>query len=564
MPGYMVIVAAAAMIALAFPPSPLAEALLGVGDVNAGAVTIGFWLWKVLFVVHACLLWVILRRADAAARRTTRSAPVPTPGPELRYAASDSWLTGNRAAIALGSIITVAIVLRIVGLGDGLWFDEIKMHLLYISEPLGRILVTYDDQNQHLLYSLLAKISVLAFGDSPAALRLPAVAFGVASVWAVYFFGVRVAGRGESLLAALLVAASSHHVWFSQNARGYTGLLFFTLVSSALFLDLLRNRRPERWTLSAAYGIAIALALYTHLTAGVLPLAHALIAGWALWGPLQETERRPAPLPLLAGLVLAGTLSLQLYAPVLPQVGGVLFEPSFEGTDIEWKSPVWFVGEAVRSLVAGVPGGWLGLLAGIGVGGYGAYACWQRWSSAALTMMLPVLVTGLAIVVLGHNLWPRFFFFAAGFAVLIGLRGLFSLADRLPRHGPVAAAAVTVLAALGSLLTVPGAWGPKQDYDGAEAFVVGSAAPEDAIVVADMTELPYAMWKGRDWHVVADAAGLVVVEEAAARTWLLYSFPTSLQALKPDLWERIETEYREARRFGGTVRGGDIHVMVRE
>lgn len=561
---YLVVVAAAAMIALAFPPRPIAEALLGAGDVNVGVVTIGLWLWKILFIAHACLAWILLRRAEAAARRPAKPAPLPAPGSGLRYATPDSWLTRDRAALALGSIIVIAIGLRAVGLGEGLWFDEIKMHLYYISEPFGRILVTYDNQNHHLLYSLLAKVSVLLFGDSPAALRLPSMAFGIASIWALYFFGTRVAGRGESLLAALLLAVSSHHVWFSQNARGYTGLLFFSLVSSALFLDLLRNRKPERWALSAAYAATIALAMYTHLTAAVLPLSHALIAAWAVWGPLQETERRPPPLPLVAGLVLAGTLSLQLYAPVFPQVSGVLFEPSYEGIDIEWKSPVWFIGEAVRGLVAGVPGGWLGLLAGVGVGGYGAHACWRRWSSAALTMALPVVVTGLAIVALGHNLWPRFFFFAAGFAVLIGLRGLFALANRLPRYGPSAATAVALLAALGSLTTVPGAWGPKQDFDAAEAFVEENASPEDAIVVSDMTQLPYAMWKGRDWHVVYDAAGLIEVEEAAPRTWLLYSFPTSLQALKPDLWERIETEYVEVRRFGGTVRGGDIHVMVRE
>jgi uncharacterized membrane protein len=58
------------------------------------------------------------------------------------------------------------------------------------------------------------------FGDSGAALRLPAALFGVASLGAVYALGREVVGRREGLLAALALAFSYQHVWFSQNARG--------------------------------------------------------------------------------------------------------------------------------------------------------------------------------------------------------------------------------------------------------------------------------------------------------------------------------------------------------
>jgi hypothetical protein len=38
----------------------------------------------------------------------------------------------------------------------------------------------------------------------------------------------------------------------------------------------------------------------------------------------------------------------------------------------------------------------------------------------------------------------------------------------------------------------------------------------------------------------------------------------SLQALEPDVWERVDSEYREVMRVRGTVGGGDIWVMVKE
>ena len=72
------------------------------------------------------------------------------------------------------------------------------------------------------------------------------VLFGLASILALYLFGRQVTSASESLLAAALLTFSYHHVWFSQNARGYTGLLFWTLLSSWLLLRALRNGAARR------------------------------------------------------------------------------------------------------------------------------------------------------------------------------------------------------------------------------------------------------------------------------------------------------------------------------
>ncbi len=569
----MVFTVVLAVIALALPPNATAVALLGPESPRVGTVAIGLWLWKALLLTHACLLWVWLRRTPSHPRAGSAGfgrAPAPAatdpalgadagePGP------GDRWLTPRRALIGVCSIMTVGLLLRLVGLGEALWFDEIKMYARYMNRPFSVIFSVYDDQNQHILYSILAKLSIGLFGDSASSLRIPAALFGVASLAALYAFGTRVTSRAESLLAAALLAVSYHHVWFSQNARGYTGLLLWTLLSTGLFLDLLRNRDRSRWGLSVAYGGTIALALYTHLTAAVLPVSHALVGAWALWRPGRSAEERPAFFPLLAGLVLAGTLSLQLYAPVLPQVGGVLLEPSLSGVSLAWKNPWWLVTEGLRSLSFGIPGGVVVLPLVMAVGLYGLWSYFRRSSSEALLMVLPVVLTATAIIALGHNLWPRFFFFAAGFAVLIGLRGLFALAARAGPRGPAIAVGLVAMAILGSLTTVPTAWWPKQDYGAAEAFIDRNVGPGDAIVTVDMTRLPYDEWKGRSWIQVYGVADLVQVEEGHERTWLIYSFPTSLRALQPGVWERVDSQYREAARYGGTLGGGDIWVMVRE
>ncbi|MDX1394432.1 MAG: glycosyltransferase family 39 protein [Gemmatimonadota bacterium] len=550
-----------AVIAVALPPGPTAVALVGVDALEVGTVTFGLWLWKALLLAHAALLWAVARKGSPGRGPSGPSGLEPHGAID---AAGDEagWLTRDRALIAVASIMVIALVLRIVALGEPLWFDEVKMDARYMGEPLSWILATYDDQNQHILYSLLAKLSIGVFGDTPTGLRLPAALFGVASLAAVYAFGTRVADRREALLATAFLAVSYHHVWFSQNARGYTGLLLWTLVSSALFVDLLRNRESPRWGLAAAYGATIALALYTHLTAAVLPAAHGLLALWARFGPGIDADERPAAFPLFAGLTLAGTLSLQLYAPVLPQVGVVLLEPSLSGVEIAWKNPLWLATETFATLSSGIPGGALVLVPAGAVGLYGLWSSWKSDPAATLTMVLPVLLTAAAIIGLGHNLWPRFFFFGAGFAVLIGLRGLFSLAGLAGERGPALATTLCLLAIVASLTTVPSAWGPKQDFLAAEAFVDEQAAAGDAIAIVDMTLLVYDEWRGRDFIQLMTLDDLVAAETEYDRVWVLTSFPTRLEVLEPEIWNRLESGYREAARFWGTVGGGEIRVMV--
>ena len=45
------------------------------------------------------------------------------------------------------------------------------------------------------------------------------------------------------------MATSYHHIWFSQNARGYTMIGFFALASTWLLLKAGETRRPRDYAL---------------------------------------------------------------------------------------------------------------------------------------------------------------------------------------------------------------------------------------------------------------------------------------------------------------------------
>ena len=161
-----------------------------------------------------------------------------------------------------------------------------------------------------------------ALGETAWTVRLPAVIFGIASIPLLFLVGRAVATTREGLLAAAFLAVSYHHVWFSQNARGYTALLFWTLLCTLLFYRGLERRR---WPPFLAYAVAAALGAYTHLTFVFVVVSHAaavlLLAAQSFRGGREALSWLAMP---IAAIVLSGVLTLALYAPMFGQVVALL------------------------------------------------------------------------------------------------------------------------------------------------------------------------------------------------------------------------------------------------
>ncbi len=273
------------------------------------------------------------------------------------------WLIGT---------LLVALGLRCIALNAGLWYDEIGTLVAYVRLPTTQLMTTYTSFNNHILYSLLAKLTTVWFGESAWALRLPAVLFGVASIAAFWWLAVHVVSRWEARFAALLMAVSYHHVWFSQNARGYTGLLFFTLIATTLLLKELRQPSRRLWV---AYAVVFVGAMYIHLSAAFIFAAHALTYGVFFgWGWLRRRSWVVAegPLPGLSqwgplwGFILGGGLTLAIYAAILPQLINAFSDMAVVPVKVtishtEWKNPLWTLLEVLRNLSQHGVTSWLAL-----------------------------------------------------------------------------------------------------------------------------------------------------------------------------------------------------------
>ena len=119
-----------------------------------------------------------------------------------------------RVVVILIALTLGGLALRVIGLDSQLWYDEIYELVVSSRLPLREILTTYLGDIQHPLNSVLVHLSIVALGETPWTVRLPAVIFGIASIPLLFLVGRAVATTREGLLSAAFLAFSYHHVWF--------------------------------------------------------------------------------------------------------------------------------------------------------------------------------------------------------------------------------------------------------------------------------------------------------------------------------------------------------------
>lgn len=448
--------------------------------------------------------------------------------------------------------------LRLYRLDAGLWLDEIHALLDIFRQSTGWLLTTFERDIQHPLYSILAHASLSVLGESAWTVRLPAAVAGAATIPAVYFLGRETAGRREGLLAAALLAVSYHHVWFSQNARGYTMLAFFAVTATYV---LVRGIREQHRVLFLAYALLVGLGAYTHLTLVFLAVGQAGVVLILLARPAGAPSVRWSSALLAFGG--AALVTLVLYAPMLGQV--VDFFTNRPSVMQSVSTPGWAVLEAVRVLRIGF-GQTLGLaLALLYVGG----GLWRLFGRSPVVFGLftaPILVTVAGAALARGTMYPRFLFFVAGFGLLILVEGAFWLGSTLTRFTPstwpprAVSTALTGAVVVASALSVPLNYRyPKQDYAGAIAFVESSVGPGDMILTPGVADRLYGDYYDRAWPRVESVESVQRMREDGA-VWLVYSFTRYIESGRPDLWNAMSNDCATEARFRGTVGDGDVIV----
>jgi hypothetical protein len=389
---------------------------------------------------------------------------------------------------------------------------------------------------------------------------------GFTSLLALWHFALLIAPRRQALWATAIMALGVPHLWYSQFGTGATGALLCVLLASREFVRLWKHpvERPQRAALLYAGWMALAGAF--QLSSLWFLAGH---AGTWLVARLRLSGARPPrhPRAMATSLVLAAAASALLHAPALV---GVLQDsmgarPS-RSIDEAWEPlrVAFLEAWSVLPRRAGVPT----LFLGAAVVCLGAVSYWRQGRALVAGMFAGPALAAASAAWFRCELWPRDLFPALGFALLVCVRGLarwvrlfFSetrqalLVESLER-------ALLSLACGVSAAGLGGAWGPKQDFAGALAFIQAQKQTADTVVAVGAAALVYREWLPTDWPAAATVQQLQELERGSGRTWIVACSLAELGTLAPELGKHLGESYAAVVSYPGTRLDGDVQVLA--
>jgi 4-amino-4-deoxy-L-arabinose transferase-like glycosyltransferase len=322
----------------------------------------------------------------------------------------------------LAGLIALGAAVRFAGLGvQSYHHDEVITAARVIPGSFVDMLrqVKASESNPPLYYAL-AWGWAKAFGTDEVGLRSLSALFGAAVVPVAYLIGRELASRRTGLIAAAIAAVNPMLIWYSQEARSYSVLVFFGALSLLFFVRALGSREGRDLLL---WALASGLALCSHYFA---VFAVAIEAAWLLVA-LRSRWRAVLPavgLVLVVGLALLPLIAAQVnpthigwidHSPLSSRLfqtgvsflagetGHVIAEPPRERFAL---IPVALVGLALlllalRGSARERRGAALGLVVGLGVVLLAAAAALAGKDYIVERNLLPALVPLIAAVAIG-------------------------------------------------------------------------------------------------------------------------------------------------------------------
>lgn len=164
--------------------------------------------------------------------------------------------------------VVIGIFLRIYGLGiQSFWFDELCTIAFISYKSIQATLAYILLLDVHPpIYLLLMKVISKIFGISEISMRLPSAIAGIMSIFFMYFMTRKIFNKSIAASATIMLALSGSAIYYSQEARSYSILLLFSIISTLLWLDMLKKIEKENYEKKELllYGLIGLITSYLH------------------------------------------------------------------------------------------------------------------------------------------------------------------------------------------------------------------------------------------------------------------------------------------------------------
>ncbi|RUX20190.1 hypothetical protein EOA23_28920 [Mesorhizobium sp. M2A.F.Ca.ET.042.01.1.1] len=225
--------------------------------------------------------------------------------------------------LAVAVIGVAGLVLRVLGARGDLWVDEIwNLALLEPLTSIDQIFWRINHDNNHFLNSIY--LYLVGADATPLLQRGLSIALGVGAVFAA---AAAARGRWAAVVTSRLFAISYPMVHYGSEARGYAGLVLFSLLA-VLFLE----RRLDGKGSGIAFAAVVLLGFLSHLI--MVETVAVLVAwtAWLIWRRTGSFERVNVDL---------GQIFAPAFLAVLPLAACMLIGKLLFGFRIGGALPFW-------------------------------------------------------------------------------------------------------------------------------------------------------------------------------------------------------------------------------
>ena len=369
--------------------------------------------------------------------------------------------------LVLAPVVLLAAALTTYTLGaKGIWLDEAISigHAQRDWSSLWHDIIT-GSRHMRLYYVLLHPW--MRIGESEAAIRTLSVLFALATVPVVYGLGSVLFRPRVGAIAAVLLTVNPFFIQYAQEARSYSLVLLLASLSSYLFVIVVERPSRRLW---AGYALCIVLALYAHVFAVLVVVAHVVSlvvrrTDYVAWKGMLISI---APIALIAAPGMVGTTT---GGDVVPWIR----EPSL--SRLLWVlrrfaggSRLLFLAYAMVCSVALVPALklWVGRSTSREIWRYAFLASW---------LLVPIILIISYSFLITSVLQPRYLIVSFPPLVLLASVGI----CRVPgRYWLVVLGLIVALSGRGLYRWYFDV--EKEDWRGAVNYVVSEATPGDAIM----------------------------------------------------------------------------------
>jgi hypothetical protein len=167
----------------------------------------------------------------------------------------------RHAATWLALIVVIGATVRSFFLAQSMRYDEAYTFLNFVK---GGLLdhFFYPLPNNHVLHTLLVRISVGLLGSHPVAIRLPAVLAGLLAIPLTFCLSRSLSANNRSgFSAAALVAVFPYLILYDTMARGYSLVVLLSLCLVALGVRVIEHPSRRLCSLMALV-IALGVLIY--------------------------------------------------------------------------------------------------------------------------------------------------------------------------------------------------------------------------------------------------------------------------------------------------------------